>query len=151
MDLFKLQEELIHDWNQGNLVKYYNESNTKFNYAIKITSGNKTAMCMLFKEDFERGKIINKSTVFANELLNFCDDGSGHYAASFGHDDLIMTTVQLQFVKQTLQYKYLKEMIGISDPNMFNPYDYIRPDLNMNYDNIIGKYDIDHINERRLK
>lgn len=151
MDLFKLQEELIHDWNQGNLVKYYNESNTKFNYAIKITSGNKTAMCMLFKEDFERGKIINKSTVFANELLNFCDDGSGHYAASFGHDDLIMTTVQLQFVKQTLQYKYLKEMIGISDPNMFNPYDYIRPDLNMNYDNIIGKYDIDHINEKRLK
>lgn len=153
MDLFRLQESSISAWSQGNLVKYYNESGTKFNYAIKITPGNKSAMCMLFKEDFERGKIINKSTVFANELLNFCDDGNGHYAASFGHDDMVMTAVQLQFVKQTLQYKYLKEMLGIDNPGMFNPYSLINPNQPMmpaDYD-LYNKYDVDNINQRRLR
>lgn len=155
MDMFRLQETEIPQWNQGNLVKYFNESGTKFNYAIKITSGNKSAMCLLYKEDFERGKIVNQSTTYAAEILNFCDDGSGHYAASFGHDDLVMCDVQLQFVKQTLQYKYLKEMIGVSNPNMFNPYEVIgvtRPDspIESDYD-LFNKYDIDHINQKRLK
>lgn len=123
MDLFKIQEESIPEWNQGTLVKYYNESGTKWVNAIKITSGNKSAMCMLFKEDFERGRIINKSTVFSNEIINFCDDGSGRFEASFGHDDMVMTGVQLQFVKQTLQYKYLKEMAAITiTTSAFNPY-----------------------------
>ena len=103
---------------------------------------------MLFKEDFEAGKIINQSTIYANELLNFCDDGSGHYAASFGHDDLIMCDVQLQFVKQTLQYKYLKEMVGVSNPEMFNPYAALG-DAEV-YD-LYSKYDIDNINQKRLK
>ena len=150
MDMFKLQNESIPQWSQGNLVKYYNESGTKFNYAIKITPGNKSTMCMLFKEDFEAGKIVNQSTVYANELLNFCDDGSGHYAASFGHDDLIMCDVQLQFVKQTLQYKYLKEMVGVVNPNVFNPYEIINDGTYLNYDTL-ERYDIDNINQNRLK
>ena len=80
-------------------------------------------MCLLFKEDFERGKIINKSTTFANEIINFCDNGTGHYKASFGHDDMVMTGVQLEFVKQTLQYKYIKETVGVSmSSDLFDPY-----------------------------
>lgn len=129
MDLKNIQEKKIPEWNQGTLVKYYNESGTKWTNAIRITSGNKTPMCLLFKEDFERGRIINPSTTFAAELTNFCDDGSGHYEAAFGHDDMVMATVQLQFVKNTLQFKYLKEMAGIDlTSNAYNPYSMIHSD-----------------------
>lgn len=122
-DLLKLQETSYINWDRNSLVKYYNETGTKWSNAIKITSGNKSMACSLFKEDFERKKLINKSTLFANELLNFCDDGSGHYRASYGHDDIVMTNVQLQFVKQTRQYKFLKENIGVqTNRQMFNPY-----------------------------
>lgn len=121
-DLFDL-ENVITEWSRDFLVKYYNETFTKFSYAVKVTPGNKTTMCLLFKEDFERGKIINRSTVFANEIINFCDNGTGHYKASFGHDDMVMTGVQLEFVKQTLQYKYIKETVGVSmNSDLFNPY-----------------------------
>ena len=121
-DLFDL-ENVITEWSRDFLVKYYNETFTKFSYAVKVTPGNKTTMCLLFKEDFERGKIINKSTTFANEIINFCDNGTGHYKASFGHDDMVMTGVQLEFVKQTLQYKYIKETVGVSmSSDLFNPY-----------------------------
>ena len=121
-DLFDL-ENVITEWSRDFLVKYYNETFTKFSYAVKVTPGNKTTMCLLFKEDFERGKIINRSTVFANEIINFCDSGTGHYKASFGHDDMVMTGVQLEFVKQTLQYKYIKETVGVSmNSDLFNPY-----------------------------
>ena len=150
MDMFKLQNESIPLWNQGNLVKYYNESGSKFNYAIKITPGNKSTMCMLFKEDFEAGRIINQSTTYANELLNFCDNGSGHYEASFGHDDLVMCSVQLQFVKQTLQYKYLKELIDVTNSDAFNPYEVMhRYDVGSNYDTF--QYESNNTNQRRLR
>ena len=62
----------------------------------------------LFKEDFERGLITNDSLQTSIELGNFNDDGTGHYKAVFGHDDLVMTMVQLTFVKNTLQYKMMK-------------------------------------------
>ena len=38
----------------------------------------------------------------------FNDDGTGHYKAVFGHDDLVMTMVQMTFVKNTLQYQMMK-------------------------------------------
>ena len=52
--------------------------------------------------------IINDSYQASVELGNFNDDGTGHYKAVFGHDDIIMTMVQLMFVKNTIQYKSLK-------------------------------------------
>ena len=96
-------------FDQSIFVKYYNESGTKFNYGIKITSGNKTAHCMLYKEDYEKDLLINDASQYMVELNNFSDTGNGKYAAAFGHDDMVMAEVQLTFVRETLQYKMLKD------------------------------------------
>ena len=102
------KDPLVSDFDESIIVKYFNETGTKFNRGIKITSGNKTVHCKLFKEDFEKGLITNDSLQTSIELGNFNDDGTGHYKAVFGHDDLVMTMVQLTFVKNTLQYKMMK-------------------------------------------
>lgn len=102
----KVKEFMLFD--QSIIAKYYNETGTKFTYGIKLTSGNKTNHCKLFKEAYERDKIINNSYHLSVELGNFNDDGTGHYKAVYGHDDMVMTAVQLEFVKETLQYKLLR-------------------------------------------
>ena len=111
------------------IVKYYNETNTRYTNGIKITSGNKTQHCRLFKESYERGSIINMSRHLNVELSNFNDDGTGHYKAIFGHDDLVMSAVQLEFVKSTLQYVMLKQEfestltnLQIDNEDSYNPY-----------------------------
>ena len=110
------------------LVKYYNETGSRYTNGIKITSGNKTVHCLLFKDSYERGDIVNNSSQFMTELDKFCDDGTNHYKASFGHDDMVMAQIQLEFVKKTLQYKILRDEYdtGIEYVNdkIFNPYEY---------------------------
>lgn len=125
------------------LVKYYNDTGTKYVYGIKITSGNKTPYCTLYKESYERDYIINESTQYMAELSNFSDDGTGHYKASFGHDDMVMASIQLEFVKKTSQYKIMRDDFasGLSpvEDNMYNPFEdpynmieYIENDLSNN-------------------
>jgi hypothetical protein len=110
------------------IVKYWNDTGTKFVYGIKITSGNKSTHCLLFKEEYEKDSIINDCGDFMIELNNFQDDGSGKYKAVFGHDDMVMAEVQLTFVKETLQYKLFKEEFeagvdaAVAD-NIYNPYE----------------------------
>lgn len=110
------------------LVKYFNDTGTKFNYGVKLTAGNKSTHCLLFKESYERNKYINKSTQFMNELSNFSDDGSNHYKASFGHDDLVMAAVQIEFVKSTLQYRIMRDEFSsgempVDDNRFYNPFE----------------------------
>lgn len=109
------------------LVRYYNETGTRFTNGIKLTSNNKTSHCLLFKESFERDKIINICPKFMSELSSFINDGTGHYKASFGHDDMVMASVQLEFVKSTLQYKIMRDdfAAGLSpvEEEIYNPYD----------------------------
>lgn len=110
------------------LVKYYNESGSRYLNGIKITQGNKTSHCLLFKEGFERGSTINNCAQFMTELDKFCNDGTNHYKASFGNDDMVMAQIQLEFVKKTLQYKMMRDdydVIGnIVQDNMYNPFEY---------------------------
>lgn len=121
------------------LVKYYNDTGSRFVYGIKLTSNNKTTHCLLFKESYERNKIVNNDTRFYNELLTFIDDGTGHYKASIGHDDLVMSTVQLEFVKSTLQYKLLRGEFGDGielaspDENIYNPFETSPYQFNQTY------------------
>lgn len=109
------------------IVRYYNESGSKFVYGIKLTPGNKSSHCLLYKESYERDKIINESSQYMNELSNFSDDGTGHYKASFGHDDMVMASVQLEFVKNTLQYKIQRDdfSMGLApvEENIYNPFE----------------------------
>lgn len=127
--LRKIGDDICSDWDPATVVNYpQNESKTKQGWGIKITSSNKTPHCILFKEDWEKGRIINKSTIFAGELINFCDDGTKHFSCSYGHDDLVMSAIQLEFVKETLQYTTRAEDISnedvlTQDDNFWNPYD----------------------------
>lgn len=126
-DIGEIADKEIPDWDPSVLVKYYTESGAKYHYGVKITSGNKTTHCVIFKESFERGKTINESEQFIYELQNFCDDGSGHYKASFGHDDIIMTNIQLEYVRKELQYKLMRDDFesgaGAQEETIWNPYE----------------------------
>ena len=61
---------------------------------------------------FEKSQVITKDVVTLGELENFEDkNGNGSYKASYGHDDIIMTFVQIPMVQQTAKYKNLLEDI----------------------------------------
>ena len=80
------------------------------------------------KKIFEKELIINDSYQASIELGNFNDDGTGHYKAVFGHDDIIMAMVQLMFVKNTVQYKSLKSdfaslIINAQESTAYNIYE----------------------------
>ena len=123
------------------IVKYYNNTGTKFMYGIKITSGNKSVHCLLYKEEYEKDILINDSAEYMVELNNFSDNGNGKYAAAFGHDDMVMAEVQLTFVKETLQYKLFKEEFeagaNVTVPdNIYNPFEELNSyihDYNMTF------------------
>ena len=73
-----------------------------------MTSKTKKMACKLFKSDYDSNYIINRSTQFLDELRHFVDkNGNGTYEASFGHDDLVMSQIQLPLTKQSLQFKNL--------------------------------------------
>lgn len=124
-------------------VKYYNESGTKFHYGIKITSGNKTTHCKLYKEDYEKGMLINDAAQYMIELNNFSDSGNEKYEAAFGHDDMVMSEVQLTFVRETLQYKLLKDEfeagIDITSDTIYNAFEGL--DTYNDYTQIMTQYD----------
>ena len=139
------------------IVRYpASDGSKKYFNGIKITSGNKSVHCRLFKEDFEKGLIINDSYQASVELGNFNDDGTGHYKAVFGHDDIIMTMVQLMFVKNTIQYKSLKSdfdslIINPQESAAYNIYE--QPWENTLY-NMLDQYGLSGeswgVNESRL-
>lgn len=116
-------------FDQSILLKYWNKSMTEYTNGIKITSGNKTKGCVLFKIDYERNKIINRSTLFLDEIENFCDNkGNNTYQSSFGHDDVVMAQMQLVFAKQSLQFKNLLDSYAmgnsvVDNDKVYNPYD----------------------------
>lgn len=129
-DLISNDNELGMLFDMGCIVKYYNESGTKYSFGIKITSGNKTSHCILFKEDYEKGIVDNNSQLFYDQVVDFANTGNGHYAATNGnHDDLIMAQVQLEFVKETIQWKnFISEIVDDTqesdeDSTIYNPFD----------------------------
>ena len=129
-------KNIIPGFDRSILVKFFNESGTKFEYGVRITRGNKANMCILFKEDYEKNLIINQSTVFCTELLNFSDvEDKGVWKAAFGHDDAVMSMIQYEAVKKTLQFTLLKQEFDATATQQtsdthFNPYGTI-------YDSII--------------
>lgn len=127
--------EIAEKFDLGNIVKYNGtQSLTTVKKTdtpgIKITQGNKTPACIMFKKNFEKKEIINNSQQFLFELEKFCDDGTGHYKASFGHDDMVMAEIQLIFVINSLRYKMFKESVTqkvlFEKPahEIYNPYDF---------------------------
>lgn len=125
-----------------NIVSGKAKHTSKYMPGIKFTSGNKGTYCSLLKIMFEKDQINTTDLITIGELENFEDkNGNGSYKASFGHDDSIMTFVQLPAIVQTAKYKDLLEDFEaskisnninnkwISEPNDLTPY------LNENYFN----------------
>lgn len=111
-----LEEQMI---NTGGKSKH----TSKFIPGIKFTSGNKGTYCSLLKMKFEKDQIDTTDLITISELENFEDkNGNGSYKASTGHDDSIMTFVQIPAVEQTPKYKeWLEEFeSGVIQNNINN-------------------------------
>ena len=107
---------------------------SKYMPGIKFTSGNKGTYCSLLKMMFEKGQIDTTDLITVGELENFEDkNGNGSYKASFGHDDSIMTFVQLPAIIQTAKYKDWLEDFEASK---------INGNINSNWSNNVEQYDV---------
>ena len=119
----------VHRFNEDVIMKYWNDEMTRYTLGKKITSKTKQLGTALFKQYFEREEVINRSLQFMAQISNFTDSkGNGTYAASFGHDDLVMSQLQMAFVFENPQFKSLCQMFiankGIQEVNStYNPYD----------------------------
>lgn len=102
------------NFTMDNFIKYYNESLTRFKYGVYISHKSKQLGCKLFRTAYTKGNIHNTSHIFYNELKCFCDkNGNGTYAAIYGHDDTVMSLVQLPLIYDTIQFKdFLEEFIS---------------------------------------
>jgi len=97
------------NFDESNIVKYYNDNMTKFTMGVKLNTATKSIGCKMFKDEFERDVLVNRCVDFLFEAENFSDsNGNGTYKASFGHDDIMMAEIQMVHAKQSRAYKYLR-------------------------------------------
>ena len=83
---------------------------------VKFTNSNKPTSCALLKLLFEKRQIDTTDMITINEIENFEDkNGNGSYKASYGHDDIIMTFVQLPMIQQTSKYKNIMEELEVGN------------------------------------
>lgn len=88
-------------------VKYKSPTSEKMIPGVKITINSKKLYCNIYKQLFETGHIISPSLKYVTEMQNFVDKKeNGSYEAVTGHDDLMMTHIQLAAVKETTAFKY---------------------------------------------
>lgn len=91
---------------EDNIANLNGFKNSKTIPGIRLSHATKVSACALLKMMIERFDIIITDLLTVSELENFEDkNGNGSYAASFGHDDLIMTFIQLPLLKNTTKYK----------------------------------------------
>lgn len=82
------------------------KTNSKTVPGIRWNSSNKPASCMLLKSLIEKDIVQLHDISCIAELEAFEDkSGKGHYKASYGHDDLIMTCVQIPKLMETAKWK----------------------------------------------
>ena len=88
---------------------------SKYIPGIKFTGGNKTTACSLLKILLEKEQVILTSLENISELENSEDkNGNGSYKASYGHDDLCMSTCQIPMMQQTPIWKDFIEDFNLS-------------------------------------
>lgn len=115
---WRWQVNPLQEFDLANLVRYKKGSqednianlngfkNSKTVPGIRLSHATKVSACALLKMMIEKFDIIMTDLLTISELENFEDkNGNGSYAASIGHDDLIMTFVQLPLLKNTTKYK----------------------------------------------
>jgi hypothetical protein len=87
--------------------------NSKTIPGIRWSAMTKRTGCALLKMSLESGETQLYDIVQIGELENFEDkNGNGSYKASYGHDDMMMTLVQIPMLKQTARFKDFMEEIN---------------------------------------
>ena len=95
---------------EDNIANLNGFKNSKTIPGIRLSHATKISACALLKMMLEKFDIIITDLLTVSELENFEDkNGNGSYAAAFGHDDLIMTFIQLPLLKNTTKYKDFME------------------------------------------
>lgn len=94
------------------IYKYQKNDTKHYVQGLKMDANTKRVSCLMFKESVERYQIDFTSDLFITECENFTDNGKGSYQASWGHDDIIMSSIQLPFMFQGLQWKELEELFN---------------------------------------
>ena len=123
------------------------ENNSKTIPGIRLTSSNKPTACSLLKILFEKGYLETTDLTTITELENFEDkNGTGTYKAASGHDDSIMTFIQLPLLQQTPKWKnfiedfeILNQQQSIYNTGLFNN-SYKEEVLDNPIDRIFQKY-----------
>lgn len=106
---------------------------------LRWNGSNKKSNCALLKWMLESFDIRLYDIRTVSELENFEDKNSnGTYKAAYGHDDIIMTLVQVPSIKQTSKFKeFVEDIISKNkqDNNYISSgYDVFAPlDLNLDY------------------
>ena len=87
--------------------------NSKTIPGIRWSAMTKRTGCALLKMSLESGETQLYDIVQIGELENFEDKNvNGSYKASYGHDDMMMTLVQIPMLKQTARFKDFIEEIN---------------------------------------
>lgn len=80
---------------------------------IRWNSSNKPVACQLLKGMIEKDTVRLYDITAIAELEAFEDkSGKGHYKASYGHDDVIMTCVQIPKLMETAKFKGFLEDVA---------------------------------------
>lgn len=105
-----------------NIVRYTKQSqedviagigkNSKTIPGVRMTRSSKKTACAMLKTMINKEEIIITDLTTISEIQNFEDTKqSGSYKASYGHDDIVMTLVQIPLIKNTTKYKNFMEDI----------------------------------------
>lgn len=146
----------------GNIVQYKKNANdenipgvaknskSKTIPGLRWNGENKKAACALLRIEFEKDSVIIYDLITVGELENFEDkNGNGVFKASYGHDDIVMTLVQIPMLRNTPKFKsfledYEEWLVGktnlYTNP-LFDIYSMGVPSLTMfdDYDSIFKK------------
>ena len=91
------------------------QTNAKTIPGIRWNSSNKPAACMMLKGMIEKDIVQLYDIVTIAELEAFEDKtGRGHYKAAYGHDDIIMTCVQIPMLMETAKWKSFVEETSVT-------------------------------------
>lgn len=111
-----------------NIVRYTKQSqedviagigkNSKTIPGVRMTRSSKKTACAMLKTMINKEELIITDLTTVSEIQNFEDTKkSGSYQASYGHDDIVMTLVQIPLIKNTTKYKNFMEDIHDNELN----------------------------------
>ena len=111
---------IVEEFDMTNIVRYKTKfevddggmkvKKTKMVPGVRFNGSNKQTACSLLKLILENGYLVIYDYFTITEIENFEDkSGNGNYAASYGHDDIVMTLAQIPLLEQTAKYKQFCE------------------------------------------